>query len=88
MDKFQVAHDYAMEMARQGVSLKSCLKLGWRYADAMQVEADKRKEKGFPESLKPHKHNWGSVTTMVDGVAKFVCADCGAVKHDVSDKHL
>lgn len=42
MDKLQMAHEYALEMAKQGIPLKSCKELGWKYADAMQAEADKR----------------------------------------------
>ena len=42
------AHDYAMEMARQGIPLKSCVSLGWSYALAMQAESAKHKAKGFP----------------------------------------
>lgn len=42
MDKMKLAHEYALEMAKQGIPLKSCKELGWKYADAMQAEADKR----------------------------------------------
>ena len=52
MDKLQLAHEYALEMAKQGIPLKSCLELGWKYADAMKAEADKRKPIGLPEALK------------------------------------
>lgn len=51
MDKLKMAHDYAIEMAKQGITLKSCLVLGWKYADAMQAEAEKREPKGFPEEI-------------------------------------
>ena len=51
MDKLQLAHDYALEMAKQGIPLKSCKELGWKYADAMQAEADKRKPSGLPDAL-------------------------------------
>lgn len=58
MDKLQLAHEYALEMAKQGIPLKSCLELGWKYADAMQAEADKRERKESPEVLfdveRPH----------------------------------
>lgn len=52
MDKLKLAHEYALEMAKQGIPLKSCKELGWKYADAMQAEADKRKPSGFPEALR------------------------------------
>lgn len=51
MDKLQMAHEYALEMAKQGIPLKSCLGLGWKYADAMQAEADKRVNKERPKVL-------------------------------------
>lgn len=51
MDKLKLAHDYALEMAKQGIPLKSCKELGWKYADAMQAEADKREPSGLPEAL-------------------------------------
>lgn len=40
----KLAHEYALEMAKQGIPLKSCKELGWKYADAMQDEADKREQ--------------------------------------------
>ena len=51
MDKLKIAHEYALEMAKQGIPLKSCKELGWKYADAMQAEADKRVNKEHPEAL-------------------------------------
>lgn len=42
MDKLTMAHEYALEMAKQGIPLKSCKELGWKYADTMQAEAEKR----------------------------------------------
>ena len=51
MDKLKLAHEYALEMAKQGIPLKSCKELGWKYADAMQAEAEKRECKGRPDVL-------------------------------------
>lgn len=51
MDKLQMAHEYALEMAKQGIPLKSCLELGWKYADAMQAEADERNKAERPKVL-------------------------------------
>lgn len=51
MNKMQMAHEYALEMAKQGIPLKSCKDLGWKYADAMQAEADKRDSKERPDVL-------------------------------------
>lgn len=51
MDKLTMAHEYALEMAKQGIPLKSCKELGWKYADAMQAEAEERVNKERPEAL-------------------------------------
>lgn len=51
MDNLKLAHEYALEMAKQGIPLKSCKELGWKYADAMQAEAEKRVNKERPEAL-------------------------------------
>ena len=48
MDKMKLAHEYAIEMAKQGISPKSCKELGWKYADAMQAEAEKRNKTEQP----------------------------------------
>lgn len=52
MNKLELAHTYAMEMASQGIKLSSCVLLGWRYAEAMLAEDEKRKDKSLPEVLK------------------------------------
>ena len=41
-EKTKMAHEYAIEMAKQGISLRSCKELGWKYADQMEAEAEKR----------------------------------------------
>ena len=56
MNKLEMAHEYAMEMARQGIPLKSCLQLGWKYADAMQKEWDER-EQQKQDKLKQDQQN-------------------------------
>lgn len=68
MNKLEMAHEYAMEMARQGITLKSCLQLGWKYADAMQAEEDKRNHVGGSDdwqpdwSQAPENYKWAGVT--------------------------
>lgn len=55
MDKFQVAHEYAMQYMQSKFHLETkeeLIALSWEYADSMQDEADKRKEKGVPDVLK------------------------------------
>ena len=51
MDKLTMAHEMALKIAESGVSVDICAGLGWRYADAMQAEADKRKPSGLPDAL-------------------------------------
>lgn len=56
MDKLTMAHEHMMAMIHAGCHDGSELLMrAWEYADAMQAEADKRKEKGFPESIKFEK---------------------------------
>lgn len=59
MDKFKVAHDYAMKCVGNPNSaletINQIVAFAWAYADAMQAEADKRKEKGVPDAIKFEK---------------------------------
>lgn len=50
MDKLTMAHEMALKIAESGVSVDICAGLGWRYADAMQAEVDKR-QGGVPEAI-------------------------------------
>lgn len=52
MDKFQVAHEWYMKHSESPSFMHTEIEQAWQYADAMQDEADKRKENGFPEVLK------------------------------------
>lgn len=49
--KLDYAHEYAIQMAKQGIPLKSCISLSWSYADAMFNELDKRTDKSLPDAL-------------------------------------
>lgn len=53
MDKLTMAHEWAMKSIEMGwgSSESDRAKFAWQYADAMQAEADKRKEKGVPEVI-------------------------------------
>lgn len=58
MDKFQVAHDVLLKLIetnKTGYDAEGIAGYSWEIADAMQDEADKRKERGFPESIKFEK---------------------------------
>lgn len=49
--KLDMAHEYALEMAKQGIPLKSCLELGWKYADAMYSVFESKEDKTRPDIL-------------------------------------
>lgn len=59
MDKLQMAHDFAMnQLSRENSNInniESLVKFSFAYADEMQAEADKRKEKGVPKAIKGKK---------------------------------
>lgn len=56
MDKLTMAHDYAMQLVaspdyNDDMSLVEFVAHAWKYADAMQAEADERVNKERPEVL-------------------------------------
>ena len=66
MDKLKLAHEYALEMAKQGIPLKSCLELSWKYADAMQAEADKRNKAEAEQKRKEIREMLNAPNTFVE----------------------
>ena len=65
--KLEMAHEwYMMQTRRNGCALVAD---AWKYADAMQAEADKR-EVSIEETMKDHVHDY---------IYGRVCA-CGKVK--------
>ena len=66
MDKMKLAHEYALEMAKQGIPLKSCKELGWKYADAMQAEADKRNKAEAEQKRKEIREMLNAPNTFVE----------------------
>ena len=66
MDKMKLAHEYALEMAKQGIPLKSCKELGWKYADAMQAEADKRNKTEAEQKRKEIREMLNAPNTFVE----------------------
>ena len=52
MNKLQMAHDYFMKHGRNNSWMESDVIDAWKYADAMQAEADKREPSGFPNVLR------------------------------------
>ena len=81
MDKMKLAHEYALEMAKQGIPLKSCKDLGWKYADAMQAEAEKRNKTERPIVLFEPKcevdwrvaPSWAKYWAVRDGSSALWC---------------
>lgn len=53
MDKLQMAHDWAMQSIDTGYvcETETLVSEAWKYADAMQAEAEKRINKERPEVL-------------------------------------
>jgi len=55
MDKLQMAHEFAMKLVGNPTTplkdMDSIIAASWKYADAMQAEADKRENKERPEAL-------------------------------------
>ena len=52
MNKLQMAHEYFMKHGRNNSWMESDVIDAWKYADAMQAEADKREPSGFPNVLR------------------------------------
>ena len=66
MDKMKLAHEYALEMAKQGIPLKSRKELGWKYADAMQAEAEKRNKAEAQQRRKEIREMLNADNTFVE----------------------
>ena len=62
----KLAHEYALEMAKQGIPLKSCKELGWKYADAMQAEAEKRKKAEAEQKRKEIREMINAPNTFIE----------------------
>ena len=54
MNKLKLAHDWAMQSIDTGYvcETETLVSEAWKYADAMQAEAEKREDKTRPEVLK------------------------------------
>lgn len=74
MDKMKLAHEYAMKHIQEGwdINYDVLVAEAWQYADAMQAEADKRKPKGLPESL---REEWQPDWSQAPEWAKWWAAD-------------
>jgi len=54
LDKAKMAHDWAIKYGKvdSNYNRENTVQLAWKYADAMQAEADKREPSGFPNVLR------------------------------------
>lgn len=69
MDKFQVAHEWAMktmEKSRPFMSTNDLVKSSWQYADAMQAEADKRKKEEAEQKRKEMREMLNAENTFIE----------------------
>ena len=77
MDKLKMAHEYALEMAKQGIPLKSCKELGWKYADAMQAEAEKRNKAEAAQKRKEMREMLNAPNTFIEREGQHFDDVCG-----------
>lgn len=66
MDKLTMAHEMALKIAESGVSVDICAGLGWRYADAMQAEADKRNKAEAEQKRKEMRDLLNAENTFIE----------------------
>lgn len=80
MDKLTMAHEYAMQHLKNSggkITMHSLCSFAWQYADAMQAEADKRKDKTRPDVLLT-KDKDGNCLHFHREFGRKKCMDCGA----------
>lgn len=58
MDKLKMAHDWYMKHSEGASFMYTEVDQAWKYADAMQAEADKREDKTRPEVLEEWQPDW------------------------------
>lgn len=67
MDKLQMAHEYFMKHGRDDSWMEFDVASAWRYADAMQAEAEKRLNKERPDVLKQEwQPDWSQAPDSAD----------------------
>ena len=87
VNKLQMAHEYAMKHIQEGWDINyDVLVMGaWEYADAMQVEAEKRLNPSNSSQSK-EKHcdhefyGWDKISNEPD--LQFICCGCGKNPND------
>ena len=66
MDKMKLAHDAALAMINSGCSLHTAIADAWRYADAMQAEAEKRNKAEAEQKRKEIREMLNAPNTFVE----------------------
>ena len=66
MDKLKLAHDWAIELLRAGDSSDDIVSCAWRYADAMQAEADERNKAEAAQKRKEMREMLNADNTFVE----------------------
>lgn len=77
MDKLTMAHEYALKMAKQGIPLKSCKELGWKYADEMQAEAEKHNKAEAEKKRKEMREMLNAPNTFIEREGQHFDDVCG-----------
>ena len=79
MNKLQMAHEYAMKHVQEGFDINYDVLVveAWKYADAMQAEADKRECKERTDVLLT-KDKDGNCLHFHHEFGHKKCMDCGA----------
>ena len=79
--KMKLAHEFAMKLVGNPTTplkdMNSIIAASWSYADAMQAEADKRKDKTRPSALLT-KDKDGKCLHLHHEFGHKKCMDCGA----------
>lgn len=68
MDKLKMAHEWAMVCLKSGLtaSMEELIIEAWKYADAMQVEADKRNKAETEQKRKEIREMLNAQNTFIE----------------------
>lgn len=74
MDKLKLAHEMALAIQSMKLihDMELVFEMAWKYADAMQAEADKRECKERPDVLKEEwQHDWSQAPEWANYIAVY-----------------
>ena len=77
MDKLKLAHEWAIELLRSGDNSDDVISCAWRYADAMQAEADKRNKAEAEQKRKEMREMLNAPNTFVEREGQHFDDVCG-----------